>query len=550
MKIVPFAAAVRDLDKEEVQNGVHFVPASNELGNATNFEAALTSGMSAVPGGYIPRLVLISDGNENQGSTARAIAELERLHVPVDTIPLTGRSGMALRLESLSMPRIAYAGEQIPIDVTVNSPTRTSSTIEIAAEGKLLGRTAVDLEPGINRLRVHARVKTSGVTSLSGRIGEAMFEQAIELRRAKILYLSQDPAGTETNLLKAFSEADFEVVRDASLLDNDLPSVQLVVLNNLDLNSLSLTRKKHLESYTKNGGGLLLIGGERQLYKDDQKMDALDQALPAKLAPPKTPEGTAVALIIDKSSSMEGRKIELARLSAVGVIDHLRPIDSIGVLIFDNSFQWAVPMRHAEDKSLIKRLISGITPDGGTQIAPALTEAYRKVSASKGTYKHIVLLTDGISEEGDSIELREGCGGTSGHHFDCWSWAGCESQLSGKGGGDLGRPQYFLNEPQGLEQILLKDVQISVDRPRSNGRSRPSWSERRRCSKASEWRCAAAKRLCAVCGKARRRNHSSVNQEKKIRSTRVGNTGWDAPRYLLRTPKAVGGSVGRVARFR
>jgi len=39
---------------------------------------------------------------------------------------------------------------------------------------------------------------------------------------------------------------------------------------------------------------------------------------------------------------MEGRKIELARLAAIGVVDNLRPIDHVGVLIFDNSFQWAV----------------------------------------------------------------------------------------------------------------------------------------------------------------------------------------------------------------
>ncbi|HEY6987601.1 MAG TPA: vWA domain-containing protein, partial [Bryobacteraceae bacterium] len=218
VKIVPFAAAVRNLEKREIERGVHLVPASNELAGATNFEAALTSSISAVPAGYIPRIALISDGNENQGSTARAVAELERLHVPVDTIPLTGRSSMALRLESLSMPRIAYAGEQIPIDVTVNAPERVSSTIEIAAEGKSLGRTAVQLEKGLNHLRVHARVKASGVTSLSGSVGETRFEQAIELRRAKVLYLSQDPAGTEANLLQAFDQADFEIVRDASLL--------------------------------------------------------------------------------------------------------------------------------------------------------------------------------------------------------------------------------------------------------------------------------------------------------------------------------------------
>jgi Mg-chelatase subunit ChlD len=74
-------------------------------------------------------------------------------------------------------------------------------------------------------------------------------------------------------------------------------------------------------------------------------------------------------------------------------------------LIFDNSFQWAVPIRRAEDRTLIKRLISGITPDGGTQIAPALNEAYRKILPTTATYKHVVLLTDGISEEGDSLEL-------------------------------------------------------------------------------------------------------------------------------------------------
>src|SRR5438105_11231455 len=102
---------------------------------------------------------------------------------------------------------------------------------------------------------------------------------------------------------------------------------------------------------------------------------------------------------------MEGRKIELARLSAIGVVDHLRPTDTIGVLIFDNSYQWAVPMRKAEDRSMIKRLISGITPDGGTQIAPALTEAYNKINPLRTAYKHIVLLTDGISEEGYSMTL-------------------------------------------------------------------------------------------------------------------------------------------------
>ena len=388
---------------------------------------------------------------------------MRRLQVPVDTIALAGRPGTDLRLDSLALPDIAYAGEQIPIDLTIQSPADARATVDVSVEGRPLGSSTVQLTAGANTLRVHARLNTTGATSISGRIrtskfGELPFEQAIAMRRAKVLYLSQDPAGSDLNLLRVFEQGAFDVTRDASVIDRNLGSIQLVVLNNLDLNDLSSARKSRLDEYVRNGGGLLLIGGERQVYKSEKLMDALDRALPAKLAPPKSPEGTSVILIIDKSSSMEGRKIELARLSAIGVVDHLRPVDNIGVLIFDNSFQWAVPLRRAEDKSLIKRLISGITPDGGTQIAPALNEAYRKVLPSKGVYKHIVLLTDGISEEGDSIELAKKAADNQVTISTVGLGQDVNRAYLEKVAATSNGRSYFLNEPQGLEQILLKDV--------------------------------------------------------------------------------------------
>jgi hypothetical protein len=155
---------------------------------------------------------------------------------------------------------------------------------------------------------------------------------------------------------------------------------------------------------------------------------------------------------------MEGRKMELARLSAIGVIDNLKPVDYVGVLIFDNSFQWAVPIRKAEDRNTIKRLIAGITPDGGTQIAPALAQAFQKIQLSTATYRHVVLLTDGISEEGDSISVaREAAQkkitiSTVGLGQDVnRAYLEKVAQLA------KGR-SYFLTDPSGLEQILIKDV--------------------------------------------------------------------------------------------
>jgi hypothetical protein len=155
---------------------------------------------------------------------------------------------------------------------------------------------------------------------------------------------------------------------------------------------------------------------------------------------------------------MEGRKMELARVASIGVIENLRPVDFVGVLIFDNSFQWAVPIRKAEDRTLIKRLVAGITPDGGTQIAPALTEAFRRTVPVKATYKHIVLLTDGISEEGDSIALAKEAATQSitistvglGQDVNRAYLEKIAAFSKGK--------SYFLNDPSGLEQILLKDV--------------------------------------------------------------------------------------------
>jgi Ca-activated chloride channel homolog len=464
MRVIPFARHTRNLQPDEASGQFHLQPASYAASGGTDIEAALNEGLAAIPAGYIPRAVLISDGNENEGSTARALAQLARLHVPVDTVPLAGRSENSLRLLSVSMPAQAYAGEQIPIDLTIESPSKLRAPVSMSAEGKALGQDLAELKKGMNFVRVHARVESQGAAAISGVIhggsaGDLGFERAVNLKRVRVLYLSQDPPGSDNNLLQAFKEADVDVVTTPATLRTGLNEIQLVILNNLDLDAIAPDNKARLEEYVNGGGGVLLIGGERQVYRADRTPDALDRVLPAKLVPPQTPEGVCVALIIDKSSSMEGRKIELARLSAIGVVDHLRPTDSIGILIFDNSFQWAVPMRRAVDKAQIKRMISGISPDGGTQIAPALTEAYRRVALSNAGSKHIVLLTDGISEEGDSLELsREAL-----RHQVTISTVGLGQDVNRsyleKVAAASGGKSYFLNDPQGLEQILLKDVQ-------------------------------------------------------------------------------------------
>ncbi len=463
LKVIPFARATRALTSEELSRNV-IGRTAGENGRGTDLETGIREALAAMPEGLVPRIVLMSDGKENKGSVTRALYQARQLNIPIDVIPLAGRPKPDLRLQSVSLPLRAFTGDRFPIDIAIEAPRRAAAEIILTAEGKSLGNNPVQLEPGLNRLRVHVSLNVPGAIDISGAIksaelGEVRFAQSISLRRPRALFVTQDPPGSEKHIHGVLAAAQYDITLAAAFDASRLDDFQLLLFNNYDIETIPVGDKDHVEAWVKQGGGLMVIGGERMTYLENKKQeDALDRVMPAKLAPPRSPEGTCVVLIVDKSSSMEGRKMELARVASIGVIENLRNVDIVGVLIFDNSFQWAVPIRKAEDRTLIKRIVAGITPDGGTQIAPALTEAYRKTVPVKATFKHIVLLTDGISEEGDSLSIAKEA-------------VGQNITISAVGlGQDVNRAylekiaafskgkSYFLNDPAGLEQILLKDV--------------------------------------------------------------------------------------------
>lgn len=462
LTVIPFARSTRA--PASAGAATVFRLTSGEDGRATDIEAAVREAIAALPAGLAPRVALISDGKENKGSIVRAAWQAQQLGIPIDTFALAGRPKPALHLDSVSLPSNAFTGEPFSIDLVVSTPNPGSAEIELAAEGKPLGKSEVQLAAGANPVHMQASLNTPGSLDLSIALhsqssGDVRFEQALTLRRPKVLYLSGDDADKDAHLMQTLSAAQFDLERITEIPAKRLSDYQLLLINDWDLEKIPDSFKSSIETYVKQGGGLLVLAGERSIYQEGKtKEDALDRALPAKLAPPRSPEGTAVVLIIDKSSSMEGRKIELARLAASGVVENLRPIDTVGVLMFDNSFEWAVTPRRAEDRVMIKRLIAGIRPDGGTQIAPALTEAYTRLLPLPATYKHIVLMTDGISEEGDSLDLARNAENrkitisTVGLGQDV-NRSYLERVASLAGG-----KSYFLNDPQGLEQILLHDV--------------------------------------------------------------------------------------------
>ena len=376
----------------------------------TNLEAAVRNGLTLFPPEYVARMVLISDGKENLGAVERALYQARRRGIPIDTVGLEGRRETALRVTSLAAPTRAFAGESFTIEASVNSLRSGEALVELTVEGKSIGRSTVDLAAGENDIQLRGRVQTEGAVLVrakltAGELGEATFEQPILFVRPRALFVSGDAADRDRHLMELFRAAGFEVERTNQDPDSDLTPYDVVIANNRNPDHWPAERKARLEEFVREGGGFLLIAGENNEYTEREEADPVMRLLPAEVAPPRTPEGSAVVLILDKSSSMEGQKMRLARQSAIGVVEKLQPTDQVGVLVFDNSFLWAVPLAPNSDPRTVQRLIEGIVADGGTQIAPALREAFQQIRTSTAAYKHILLLTDGISEEGDSLKL-------------------------------------------------------------------------------------------------------------------------------------------------
>ena len=191
--------------------------------HATDLEAAIREAAASLPSDMLPRIALITGGRENQGSVARAAWQAQQAGVPIDTFAMQGRPEPALSLESVFVPGNAFTGEPIAIDLSVSSPTAAQVEIELTAEGRSLGKSQVALAAGVNPVRMHANLNTPGSGAGSSRSrfarskacssGELRYDQAVMLKRPKLLYVSQDPESIDAHLTGALQSAQFDVTR-------------------------------------------------------------------------------------------------------------------------------------------------------------------------------------------------------------------------------------------------------------------------------------------------------------------------------------------------
>jgi Ca-activated chloride channel homolog len=75
-----------------------------------------------------------------------------------------------------------------------------------------------------------------------------------------------------------------------------------------------------------------------------------------------------IALVIDRSGSMEGPRIRAAREAAKMAVDRLGPRDIVSVISYDDKITIEVPATRASNPAAIKQKIDQITARGSTAI--------------------------------------------------------------------------------------------------------------------------------------------------------------------------------------
>ncbi|GAG48133.1 unnamed protein product, partial [marine sediment metagenome] len=117
----------------------------------------------------------------------------------------------------------------------------------------------------------------------------------------------------------------------------------------------------------------------------------------------------SLVLVMDKSGSMGSEsgqasassKLSLAKKAALAVVNLLAFHERIGVLSFDTEPQWTVPLQPTANKSDIFRQLSSLASGGGTSLFPALEEVFDKLKKEASMARHVIVLSDGLSSQGD-----------------------------------------------------------------------------------------------------------------------------------------------------
>lgn len=379
---------------------------------ATDIEQALRTATGSFGASGARRLVLISDGRQTRGDLWRMLPRLQAAKVRVFTVPAEPAVAIDAWVDAIVVPDGVRQQAPVSIVVKVHALTAMRAEVRLASGARRLGTAQVALQAGDNGIAFDVALPTAGSTPLQATVradgdllpgNDALGVNVSVGPWPRVLYVEGVPESAR-HLADALRTHHIDVMvvgQDALAREaSSLTDFDVVILSDLLVQSLDAATAGRLETFVRDeGGGLVFVAGESTHGEDGLAGSALEHLLPVRFEARRKKRDLDLVLLIDRSHSMRGRKLELAKTAALSSLDLLEARHRLAVVAFDSQPHEVVPLAPVGNKRRAEDLIASMTARGQTSIHPALAEARRLLRDSTATTKHIILLSDGITAQ-------------------------------------------------------------------------------------------------------------------------------------------------------
>ncbi|HZZ29739.1 MAG TPA: VWA domain-containing protein [Pirellulales bacterium] len=399
-------------------------------GNFTNLAGAMRLALATLPADSAGRVVIVTDGNENLGNAAEEAQQLAARGIGIDVVPIRYQSRSEIAVEKLELPAEIQIGVPFELRVVLaNLAADTTDAKTVPAHVQIFRKAdgdeqqlldqAIELPPGKRVFSLREKIDIANTYTYTARLvpdnpaddywqqnnTASAFTQVRGQGRVLFIVDATHPDDFRT-LIDRLQHEKLEVrVQDTDNLFTSLSQLQAfdtVILADVPREDFADSQIKMLVANTQQlGAGLIMLGGPSSFGAGGWAHTDLEAALPVdcEVKDPKARPINALALVIDRSGSMTGEKLAMAKAAAAASVDMLSPTDYVTVIAFDAVAFPVVPLVRKQDSQTIQSRIDRLGADGGTNMQPAIMMAHEQLArAADAAVRHMVIMTDGQTQ--------------------------------------------------------------------------------------------------------------------------------------------------------
>lgn len=411
-------AARETLRDAATEAGWHVVESGPDLG------PALDEAMALVPGELVQSQIVLAA--TAHGRTRRGPVLADGAAV-ISLIPLPGPDGSEVLVTSAVAPPKVEPFRPYTLKFVVHAVGDTRLEYRLLRNGEVVAAGTRDLPAGDSRLdferveeaqgtvRYELEVASPGdVVAANNRLGLLV---SVSPSSRVAVFAGELSAGESFANALAIHGIEAELLRTDQvphyLGDEPTPlrtwlDYEVVVLMNVPALELSYDQQLQLDKWVRDyGGGLLVLGGPNTFGPGGYYGTPLEALLPLSTQVPQEKPVVAMAFVLDRSGSMRQLVDGVPRLefAKVATLEAARLLDEqslVTVIAFDSEARAIRPLQRLTDLAAFEASLDSLVPGGGTSIYPALELAFHELSqVDPGMSRHIVLMSDGLSQPGD-----------------------------------------------------------------------------------------------------------------------------------------------------